>query len=83
MNEKDKRTGCNTYNENKYYIRRDRNNGPDYQDERRDGTNRTTNCVSLSNTVIYTEGRPTRMQERGEILITQELQPQPSSPKKN
>lgn len=83
MNEKDQRTGYSAHNDNEYYTRRDRNNRPDYQDERRDGTSRTTICVSLSNTVMYTEGRPTRMREQEEILITQGLQPLPSSPKKN
>ena len=37
MNKKDQRTGYNTCNDNKYYTRRDCNNGPDCQDERRDG----------------------------------------------
>ena len=82
MNERDERTGCDTYNDNKYYTRRDRNNGPDYQGERRDGTSRTINCINFSNTVMYTERRPTRMREQEEILISQELQPLPSSPQK-
>ena len=53
MNEKDQRTRYNTvtYNDNKYYTRSDRKNGPDYQDERRDGTSGTTDCVSFSNIV--------------------------------
>ena len=54
MNDKDQRTGYNAYNDNKYYTRDDRKNGPEYQDERRDGTSRTTICVSLSNIVVYT-----------------------------
>jgi hypothetical protein len=36
--EGEQRTGYNAYNDNKYYTRRDRKNGPEYQDERRDGT---------------------------------------------
>ena len=82
MNEKDhQRTGYSTCNNNEYYIKRDRKNGPDYHDERRDGTSRTTDCVSLSN--MYTaEGKPTRKREQEEILIMQELQPLPSRPKK-
>ena len=51
MNEKNQLTGYNTSNDNKYYARSDCKNAPDYQDERRDGTSRTTDCVSLSNTV--------------------------------
>ena len=79
---RNQRTGYNTYNDNKYYTRRDRKNGPDHQDEGRDGTSRTTNCVNLSNTVMYMWRRPTRMREQEEILIMQELQPRPSSPPK-
>ena len=84
MNEEDQRTWYNSHNDNKYYTRCDRKNGPDYQDERRDGTSRTTDWVRPSNTVMYsTERRPTRAREQEEILIMQELQPLPSSPKKN
>ena len=82
MNEKDRRTGYNAYNDNKYDTRCDRKNRPRHQDERRDSPIRTTNCVSLSNTDMYTEGRPTGIREQEEILVMQELQSPPWSPKK-
>ena len=82
MNEKDQRTRYNACNDNKYYTPSDCKNGPGYQDERRDGASRTINCLSLSNTIMYTEERPTRVREQEETLIMQELQPLPMSPKK-